>query len=198
MIRYVFLPAFFGLLLLSSCQSDDRLPEERYAEVLAIGLASEAVTDEVFLGLKLNMTDQEFYDQCTQLNRQQLIVMGSGGNRVNYAMDDELDRPATMTFYPDFSEESPRRIRAMNVEFSYDDWSPWNKDASSAALIKDLYQFAREEFGGDFIPVPHDRHKVVFAQVKNNRRITFWIKDERIVRARITDLRALPEEPLGL
>jgi hypothetical protein len=198
MIRYSWFLACFGLLFLSSCQVDDRPPEERYAEALAEGLASDLVTNDLFLDLELDMTDQEFYDQCTRLNQQKLIVMGSGGNRVNYAMSDELDRPATMTFYPDFSEDNPRRILAMDLEISYDEWSPWNKNASSAELIKDLYDYAKKEYGDDFIPVPDERFKVVFAQVKNNRRIAFWIKDERTVRGRITDLRALPEEPLGL
>ncbi|MTB51256.1 hypothetical protein [Lewinella sp. W8] len=198
MIRYPWFLAFFGLLFFTSCQTDDRPPEERYAEALAAGLASKTVTNDLFLGLELDMTDQEFYDQCTRLNQQKKIVMGSGGNRVNYAMSEELDRPATMTFYPDFSKDDPRRILAMDLEISYDDWSPWNRDASSAALIKDLYTYVKEEYGNDIIPVPDDRYKVIFTQVKNNRRIAFWIKDERIVRVRITDLRALPEEPLGL
>ena len=103
MIRYSWLLACFGLLFFSACQTDDRPPQERYAEALAEGLASQTVNNDLFLDLALDMTDREFYDQCTKLNQQKLIVMGTGGNRVNYAMPDQLARPATKVFYPDFS-----------------------------------------------------------------------------------------------
>lgn len=195
-----FFLALLGMLFLSSCSSDNlSTPEERYATALEAGLASSAVTNDVFLGLQLAETDREFYDRCTVLNGKQLIEMGAGGNRVNHKLDDELDRPAVLTFYPDFSKDRPRIIKAMDFEIAYVDWSPWNKAAFADLLLKDIGNgWAEEVFGPDFEIVPHARHGKVLVQVKNNRRTAFWAADERIVRGRVTDLRALPEEKLGL
>jgi hypothetical protein len=156
------------------------------------------VTNDVFLGLQLAETDKEFYDRCTELNGRQLIEMGTGGNRVNHKLTDELARPALLTFYPDFSKDRPRIIKAMDFEIAYVDWSPWNKSAYAGPLLEDIGKsWAEDVFGPGFEVVPHARHGKVLVQVKNNRRTAFWVLDERIVRGRVTDLRALPNEPLA-
>lgn len=185
-----------SLLFFLAC--DAGTPTERYEAALATGLASSETRNELFLGLELAETDRQFYDRCTELNRQQKIVMGSGGNRVNYAMGDALDRAATLTFYPDFSEDRPRIILAMDVEIAYDDWSPWNTAAHVPALFPDVAEWARAQFGDGWNVVPHPKHGKVLVQVRDNRRIAFWALDTRVVRGRMTDLRALPDEPLGL
>lgn len=191
--------ALLGMLILSSCSSEDlSTPAGRYIAALKAGLSSSAVTNDVFLGLQIAETDREFYDRCTELNGKQLIEMGSGGNRVNHNLTDELARPAVLTFYPDFSKDRPRIIKAMDFEIAYVDWSPWNKPAYAGPLLEDIGQgWAEEVFGPGFEVVPHVRHGKVLVQVKNNRRTAFWVLDERIVRGRVTDLRALPDEPLA-
>ncbi|MFK8163034.1 MAG: hypothetical protein AB8H12_11280 [Lewinella sp.] len=190
--------ALLGMLFLSNCSSEDlSTPTGRYTAALKAGLASSTITNEVFLGLQLAETDKAFYDRCTELNGKQLIEMGSGGNRVNHKLTDELARPAVLTFYPDFSKDRPRIIKAMDFEIAYVDWSPWNKAAYAEPLLEDIGQgWAPQVFGPGFEVVPHAKHGKVLVQVKNNRRTAFWVTDERIVRGRVTDLRALPEEPL--
>ncbi|WP_026232108.1 hypothetical protein [Neolewinella persica] len=190
--------AFLGMLFLSSCSADDlSTPAGRYKAALKAGLSSSTVTNDLFLGLQLAETDKEFYDRCTELNGKQLIEMGSGGNRVNHKLDDELARPAVLTFYPDFSDDRPRIIKAMDLEIAYVDWSPWNKAAYAGPLLEDIGKgWASQVFGEGFEIVSHARHGKVLVQVKNNRRTAFWVADDRIVRGRVTDLRALPDEPL--
>lgn len=191
--------AAVAMLLFCSCSNEpEGTPQERYEAALAKGLASTKPSNDLFLGLELAVTDKVFYDRCTELNKQQLITMGSGGNRVNHDLSDELARPATLTFYPDFSKDRPRIIKAMDMEIVYDDWSPWNTEAHSPKLLADVAKWARKEFGTDFEVVDHPKHQKVLVQVKNNRRTAFWVLDTRVVRGRITDLNALPEEPLGL
>ena len=192
--------ALLGMLLFSSCSSEDvSTPTSRYAAALKAGLSSSTVTNDVFFGLQLAETDREFYDRCTELNGKQLIEMGSGGNRVNYKLPDELLRPAVLTFYPDFSKDRPRIIKAMDFEIAYVDWSPWNKPAYAGPLLEDIGRsWVSEIFGPGFEVVPHAHHGKVLVQVKNNRRTALWAADERIVRGRVTNLRALPDEKLGL
>lgn len=191
--------ALLGMLFLSSCSSEDlSTPEGRYIAALKAGLSSSTVTNDVFLGLKLAEKDKEFYDRCTELNGKQLIEMGAGGNRVNHKLPDELDRPALLTFYPDFSKDRPRIIKAMDFEIAYLDWSPWNKAAYADPLLADLEKnWVVNVFGEGFEVVSHARYGKVLVQVKNNRRTALWAADERIVRGRVTDLLALPDEPLA-
>jgi len=186
------------MFLLSSCSSDDlSTPAGRYMAAMKAGLSSSTVTNDVFLGLQLAETDKEFYDRCTELNGKKLIEMGSGGNRVNHNLPDELARPAVLTFYPDFSKDRPRIIKAMDFEIAYIDWSPWNKAAYADPLLEDIGDgWASQVFGPGFEVVAHAKHGKALVQVKNNRRTVFWVADERIVRGRVTDLRALPDEPL--
>ena len=185
------------MLLFTNCEPSGT-PQERYEVALAEGLASDEVTNELFLGLQLAETDKEFYDRCTRLNMEQKITMGSGGNRVDYKLGDALKRPATLTFYPDFSADRPRIIEAMDLEIVYDDWSPWNKEAHAPKLLADVAEWAKNNFGGGFEVVDHPKHQKVLVQVKNNRRAAFWVLDTKAVRGRFTDLNALPEEPLGM
>lgn len=188
-----------ALLLCFGCTNEpEGTPQERYEAALAAGLASEATSNDLFLGLALGVTDKEFYDSCTKLNMAQTITMGSGGNRVDYSMGDALSRPARLTFYPDFSKDRPRIIMAMDMEIIYDDWSPWNKDAHTPKLMADILKWAKKEFGDGFEVVDHSVHQKVIVQVKNNRRTAFWVLDSKTVRGRMTDLNALPDEPLGL
>lgn len=190
--------ALLAVVLLTACGNADADALARYETELAAGRAATTVTDDIFLGLELGMTDQQFFDRCTQLNKERLITMGAGGNRVNYKMKDALSRPATLTFYPAFSEDRPRIIDAMDIEVVFDDWAPWNKDAHTPQLMADLLTWTRRKFGEDAYVVPHPKFKKVIVHLQDNRRVMFWAKDNATVRGRVTDLRKLPEEPLAL
>lgn len=197
MTKNFFLLFLLGLLTLNGCNSDADLPPlERYEKALAKGMASTKSENDVFLGLDLGIPRRAYFDKCTVLNRQKRITMGGGGNAVDYRLKEELPRPATMTFAPDFGDDN-KSIKAMTVLVSYDDWSPWNKDSHSPQLLKDLYPFLTAEYGKGFMVVPHEQLGSMLVQVKDNRRINAWIKDERFVQVRYTDLNELPDEPLG-
>lgn len=185
------------LALLPACTPD---PEERYAAELAEAVATEKTSNDLFLGLELNVPAKAFYDRCTVLNGQRLITMGSGGNRVDHQPTSGFERPVKMTFYPDFSEGSVRNriVEAMNLEFIYRDWAPWNKDAQSPALMTDLVDWAESVFGDGFFVVDHPVHQKVLVQFKDNRRTAFWLQDQSIVRGRVTDMSLLPEEELAV
>lgn len=197
MNKNLFLLAMLGILSAFGCQQEaDVPPLERYEKALAAGLASNQTENEVFLDLDLGITRKAYFDKCTVLNRQKRITMGGGGNAVDYRLKEELPRPATMTFAPDFGADN-KSIKAMTVLVSYDDWAPWNKKSHAPQVLRDLYPFFTKTYGKDFMVVPHEELGSVLVQVKHNRRIAAWVKDERFVQVRITDLNAHPEEPLG-
>ncbi len=197
MNKNFFLLVMLGLLSIVGCQQDaDLSPLERYEKALAAGMASDEIENEVFLDLDLGIPRRGYFERCTVLNREKRITMGAGGNSVDYRLKNELPRPATMTFAPDFGEDN-KSIKAMTVLVSYDDWSPWNKASHAPQMLKDLYPFLTEEYGGDFFVVPHETLGSILVQVRHNRRIAAWVKDERFVQVRITDMKAHPNEPLG-
>jgi len=195
MNKITFLLAVFGFTLVTGC-GPDLPPAERYAEELAESLNSTATNNDIFLGLELGMPRQGYYDRCTVLNKNKLITMSGNGTGVDHKLPDALPRAATMTFGPDFGEDR-KSIKAMTVLVQYDDWSPWNKASHADQLLKDLYPWLKENYGEGFYVVPHEQRGGVLVQLEDNRRIAAWMKDERYVQMRFTDLSALPEEPLA-
>ncbi len=185
--------------MLVSCSKDDgQANQEKYEKALAEGLASQERTDKLFLGIRLGMRPKEFFDHCTDLNQQKIILEGNAGNTVRYALPG-MEHATTMNFFPKFtkgSPENPAKLYAMDMEFSYDAWAPWNKEYYSLNLLKDVTKRFVDWYGKDFIAVPHTQLGRIVVQVKNNRRTAFWIVDESTVRGRIIDLTLVPEEPL--
>lgn len=192
------------VLLLSACmlvscsQDDAQANQKKYEKALAEGLASQERTDKLFLGIRLGMRPQDFFDHCTDLNQQKIILEGNAGNTVRYAIPG-MEHATTMNFFPKFTKSSaghPAKLYAMDMEFSYDAWAPWNKEYYSLNLLKDVTKRFVDWYGEDFIAVPHPSLGRVVVQVKNNRRTAFWILNESTVRGRIVDLTVVPEEPL--
>lgn len=187
----------FLLFLLFGCK-DERPVEERYAEAIEAAKTTTQKSNELFLDLELGMTASNFYSHCTELNRQRLITQGTGGNRVKYELE-ELDHPALMNFFPDFTEgtkNDPSKIYAMDIEFNYEAWAPWNKELAALPLLRDVTEMMIDWYGDGFMAIPHEKLGRVVVQVKNNRRIAMWVKDQSVVRARITDMSERPEEPM--
>ncbi|MGB3547473.1 MAG: hypothetical protein WBA17_10890 [Saprospiraceae bacterium] len=181
-----------GLLSLPSC-GDPGTPEERYAEALAEGQTTTEREDALFKGLSFGMTRQQFFDHCWKMNKNGTFKNGTGA-QVLYEMS-ELQRPARLYFYPDFSDDD--RIVAMDMELIYEDWAPWNKEAQSDKLLADVVSVFSEWYGEQgFIALPKQKVGTVAVRVDANRRTALWRMDNSRVRGRITDLSALPAEPL--
>ncbi len=187
------------LLLPFACSKEDEAAAiEKYEKALAAGKASTERTDKIFLDIRLGMRPRDFFDHCTRLNQQKIITEGNAGNTVRYAVT-QLEHPATLNFFPKFTkteEGESAQFYAMDMEFSYDAWSPWNKELYALNLLKDVTRMFIGWYGNDFIAVPHPAVGRVVVQVKNNRRTAFWIMDDSTVRGRIVDLSQMPDEPL--
>lgn len=184
--RVSFLIIVTGVLMLSGCS-----PRSRYDRMLKKELASGIREDSLFMGIKLGMTDQEFYTHCWELNRQGLVRQGSANTTVMYQMMEELDHPATMDFYPEFREG---KIVEMPVRFCYNGWAPWNKKLSSDSLQLDVLEWYSDTYGDGFIKVEHPVHGMAYTKVDGNRRITIFRENDTYVWAVFTDLLAKKEE----
>lgn len=185
-------------LLLFGCQPEDTSPIGRYRTAVNEGLQADAAPKETVLGLQLGDTDRQFFDHCTQLNQQQLITNGNGGNVVVHAMPDDLDRPAQMTFRPVFIGADPRRVQAIELRVIYDDWSPWNASASADSLLPKVADYFRRTLSTDPIEIQHPQHGRTFTSVDGNRLLALWKEDGSTVKGMITDLSTLDADPLQL
>ncbi len=137
------------------------------------------------MGLSLGMTEQEFYKHCYKLNRDSLVKQGSANMSVQYDINEELEYPATMNFYPKFHDGE---ISEMPVRFIYNGWSPWTKELSASNLAKDVKHWYEDIYGKGFVTVEHPMKGEAYIKVDGNRRITIYIENDLYVWAIFTDM----------
>ncbi len=161
----------------SSCDSPGTfLPHEEGAK-----------SDSLFLGIYLGMPQKEFFDHCTELNKQQVITQGSGSStNVEYRMPDLLESELIMRFFPTFIDH---QIFEMPVTYSYAAWAPWNKQYWSDVLLEQMVVHYKEWYGDDFKLLNHPTQGKVYYKIDGKRRINLFVMDEQYVQAVFTDLK---------
>lgn len=143
--------------------------------------------DSLFLGLYLEMDKKDFFDHCTELNKQKIIVQGGGGTtNVEYRMKKEFDSEVVMRFFPTFIDD---KIFEMPVIYSYDAWAPWNKQFWSDVLLEEIVALYKKWYGDDFRLIEHPVQGKVYVKMDGKRRINIFIKDEQFVQVVFTDLK---------
>ncbi len=182
----------------AGCKKEDTSPLGRYKSALEQGLEAERGPEETVLGIELGMSDQQFYDRCTELNRQQLVTMGGGSNLVDHYLANDLDRPATLTFRPKFLGENPRRIQAMEITVIYEEWAPWNKSAYADKLLPEVVDYFNRTLGIELQQVHNPLYGTTYFSVEGYRLLALWVKDDSMVTGIITDLSTISSDPLGL
>ncbi len=173
------------LLLVSILYVSGCTPKAKYDRMLKRGLESGVRYDSLFMGFYFGMPEKEFYLHCWNLNKKGLIKQGETNTTVQYEIKKDLKYPASMDFYPKFTEG---KIFEMPVRFFYQGWAPWNKKLSSDELLSDVLEWYRKDYGTDFIEVVHPVRGIAWVRVDGNRRITIFKENERCVWAYFTDL----------
>jgi hypothetical protein len=144
-------------------------------------------SDSLFLGIYLGMAQKDFYDLCTELNKNQLITQGPGGNtNVEHRIVDEFDSEVSMRFFPTFIDE---KIFEMPVTYSYVAWAPWNRQYWAEKLLPKVLEKYKETYGDDFKLLEHPTQGKVYYKIDGKRRINLFVKDEHLVQAVFTDLK---------
>ncbi|MBB4077584.1 hypothetical protein GGR28_000185 [Lewinella aquimaris] len=197
-MRLVTVSLLFMCFFFVGCKQEDTTPLGQYLRAVEAGLEEEPSTAETVMGIHLNDTDREFYDRCTELNRQQLITMAGGSNQVAHELKNDLDRPARMTFQPVFTQTNPRRIDAMELTFIYDEWSPWNKTAYADQLLPRVAEYMSRIQNVEFIQLVHPHFGDMYVHVNGSMHLALWAADDSTVKGRFTDLSGLDGDPLHL
>ena len=162
-------------------------PGKTYERRLKRELASGIRYDSLFMGLSFGMSQKEFYEHCWDMNKDSIIKQGSANMSVQYDLNEELEHPATMNFYPKFDSG---KIVEMPVRFIYNGWAPWTKELSASNLAKDVKSWYEDIYGKGFITVTHPMNGNAYTKIDGNRRITIYVENDLYVWARFTDMLA--------
>jgi len=175
---------FFVVILISvfACNSDEHKYDSLVKEELSRGIRK----DSLFMGIKLGMTQKEFYTHCWNMNKKGIFVDGANSMTVLYKLNKELKHPASMNFFPDFNQN---KIYKMKVIFSYDAFAPWNKRLFADSLQLDVLNLFKKWYNNTNIITMRDAAKgTIFVKVDGNRRILIGKYDEGHVKVVYTDL----------
>jgi hypothetical protein len=171
---------FTATLIVGGCS-----PGKTYERRLKRELASGVRYDSLFMGISFGMSSKEFYEHCWGLNKDSLVRQGTANLSVQYDINEELDYPATMNFYPNFGED---KIVEMPVRFIYNGWTPWNKELSASSLALDVKNWYEDIYGRGFITVSHPMNGEAYTKIDGNRRITIYVENDLYVWAIFTDM----------
>ena len=174
--------SFLALILLGliGCKSD-------YQKMVDEEMASGKTVNELFLGLELGMNKKDFFDTCWELNSEGVLMNGPTELSVEYEVNLPSGNPAKMRFYPKFQDD---KIYLMPMEFSYNNWAPWNEELSVEKLREDVLKLLEEWYGSGFLEVSNeDKSLIAFVKVDGNRRIRLFKKHISSVRVEILDLK---------
>lgn len=143
--------------------------------------------DSLFLGIYLGMDKKIFYDYCWEMNKKKKFIHGPTNQSVEYRLENELDRPVYMRFYPYFYKD---RIYQMPVTFTYEAWAPWNKQLEAKILIEQVVPMLERWYEIKFETTTTPKRGKVYANITGTRRIAVYVKDEQYVQVVITDIPA--------
>lgn len=182
----------FIVILFLSCSGSE------YSQLVKREMAKGVIHDSLLFDMRFGQHKQAFYQQCWQLNQKGVITNGPGNKTVKYVLPQKVEDAAsslTLLFFGDFNEKDI--MTGMDLQFYYNAWSIWNKKLQSDQLIPVVMDSLNKWYpGNDFIKVPLKKDSAeIFVKVDGNRRITIKpLDDDRIVKAKIDDLRYVLEK----
>lgn len=177
MRRYIILLFSSLFIILQSCESSSfNAFEDNLSK-----------SDSLFLGFYLEMPRKDFFDHCTELNKQQKITQGPGGTtNVEYRILNDYDSEISMRFFPTFIDD---KIYEMPVIYTYVAWAPWNRQYWAENLLPKVLEKYKLTYGDDFELLNHPTQGKVYYKIDGKRRINLFVKDEQFVQAVFTDLK---------
>jgi len=183
---------FMGILIFGCSGSE-------YSQLVKREMATGVIHDSLLFDLKFGQHKDAFFEACWRLNQKGIISNGPGNKWVKYELPSTPDVPLetgiTLLFFGDFNEK--KIMNGMDFQFYYNAWSIWNKNLQADKLAPVVMDSLKKWYpGNDFIKVPLKKDSLeVFVKVDGNRRITIRpLDDDRIVKAKIDDLRYVLEK----
>lgn len=174
----------------ASCSSG----ASKYNALVKEEMATGTIYDSLLFGMRFGQSKKEFFDRCWKLNSEGIIKQGPNNKFVEYKLPikkgRDLQHAITMLFYGIFNDSNT--MTGMDFQFSYDGWSLWNEKLQSHELIHSVKDSIEKWYpGNDFVQLrmKNDTSEV-YVKIDGNRRILIKpLDDDRIVKARIDDLR---------
>lgn len=185
MYKINFIVVLLSIILLSNCKQ-----KVGYFDTVEKELAKDIRNDDLFLGLKLTMTSQDFYDTCWGLNKRGLTREGAMNTTVHYPVD-ELKEAGSLDFYPLFEDG---KVKSMTGYTQYKAWAPWRKDLWAEPLLEDTKEWFQRWFGGnEFFQIKSPGMGKAYVKIDGNRRIVLYYLTDQRVEVLISDLTNLDE-----
>lgn len=160
-----------------------------YNEILEEEMARGIRYDSLFYGLHFNMTSQQFFEHCFEMNQQGIFFQNNMNSEVQIMFNDEFKYPVVFNFFPNLEKSLIQELRG---HFFYKNWNGYDKNYSAQSLQLELVTAMEKWYGGrPFIKVSHPQKYIGDAYVKidGNRRITLYNNvDSRKVEVWYTDL----------
>lgn len=170
-----------------------------YSKLVEREMSSGTVYDSLLFGMKFGQEKQEFFRRCWQLNQRGIISNGPESTSVKYELpfseNTPSDKGITLLFFGDFNED--KIMTGMDFDFYYNAWSIWNKSLQSDKLLPVVKDSLKKWYpGNDFIRIPIKNDSLeLLVKVDGNRRIVISpLTDDRMVTAKIDDLRYVLEK----
>ncbi|MFT6993536.1 MAG: hypothetical protein ACI9AV_000974 [Sediminicola sp.] len=188
-----FIASCLGLsLILIGCTRSNEAKYKRYEKnELAKGIRQ----DSLFMGLYLKMPLKEFRTYSFDMNIKGKFKQG-GQKSPNWVQTElqEMSYPATLTFYPQFKQDS---IHEMNAAIYYENAIYKDGIFESDSLMLDVLNLLDKWYGGQTFKIksPIFYKEDVYVKVNGNRRITVYPDASgQIINLWYVDLTNLKEE----
>ena len=174
---------FFGL---TNCNF-----KSEYHKLVEREIKKGEINNDLILGFSFGMTKQQYYDRCTLLNKNKIITVGGYNFNPEQILTStsKNTKKITMSFSPNFKEK--KIIEELELRFSFQGWSHWNKDYQSSVLINQVKDSLFSWLpGNDFIEVSIDGiDKKPLVKIDGNRRIILYKLNSKDVIAKINNLK---------
>lgn len=159
------------LVMVSSCQS----PERQFKRLVKEELAKNERCDSLFMGIHFGMSNKAFRDYCYDMHLKGKFRQG--GQRsfvwVECKLPREMDYPAAINFYPEFSNDT---ITSMNASIYYDNATFKDGVFETDSLLLDVLKLTDKWYGEGYTKIksPFFYKEDVYVKIKGNRRITIY------------------------
>lgn len=142
------------------------------------------------MGFQFGMTKDQYFDRCSVLNKEKIIV--SGGR--NFSPEQILvpknqeEKKIKMSFFGTFDNQ--RILNGFDIQFNFLGWSDWNIDYQSPVLLDQIKDSILTWFpGNDFIQVKIDESvKTAYVKIDGNRRVVMYTMNSKDVVVKINNL----------